>query len=135
MEHQPIDHLHNATSQHQLTYPLHEIVATLARSDIDRAVALLREAGFARNRIEVIIVEEVPRLEGLLGGTGLHRFLVRLQLITGDEFDELEQARRELMNGHALIQILVHGEQEQDRVRTILPARWQCRALLWEMDD
>lgn len=122
MEYQAIDidHLAGVPTRHPSTYPPHEIVAAIARTDIDEAVILLSEAGFARDRIEVIFVEEVPRLEDALGGTGLHRFLVRLKLITGDEFDQREQARRELMNGHALIQILIHGEQEHERVRSIL---------------
>lgn len=120
MEHQLIDHSHAAMSQRQPTYPFHKIVTAVARSDTDRGVALLSDAGFARDRIEVIVVEEVPRLEEPLGGTGLHRFLVRLRLSMGDDLDELERARRELMNGHALIQVLVHGDREQDRVGTIL---------------
>lgn len=107
-------------SQRQPAYPLHTIVAAVARSDTDRGVALLSEAGFAHDRIEVTLVEEVPRLEEPVGGTGLHRFLVRLRLSMGDELDELEQARRELMNGHALIQVVVQGNAEQEMVRTIL---------------
>ncbi len=117
---QPIDHTYAAGSQRQPTPPPHTIVAAVARSDTDRGVALLNQAGFARDRIEVVIVEEIPRLEEPLGGTGLHRFLVRLRLSLGDDLDELEQARRELMNGHALIQVVVHGDTEQERVRTIL---------------
>lgn len=133
MEHHLIDHTQAVRSQHQPTYPRHTIVAAVARSDTDRGVALLCEAGFARDRIEVIIVEEVPRLEEPLGGTGLHRFLVRLRLSMGDELDELEQARRELMNGHALIQVLVHGKSEQERARTILsqPSGYAMHSFGW----
>jgi hypothetical protein len=117
-----------------LAYPHLRIVAAVARPDTDSGVTLLSEAGFARDRIEVIVVEEVPRLEEPLGGTGLHRFLVRLRLLRGDDLDELEQARRKLMNGHALIQVLVHGDEEQHRARAIL-SRHSCHALLWTVDD
>lgn len=46
--------------------------------------------------------------------------LTRLRLSSGDDLDELEQARRELGYGHALIQVLVHGDGEQDRAQAIL---------------
>jgi hypothetical protein len=120
MKLQSINHLDNASSPPRPAYPLHEIVAAVAQSDANRVVAMLRDAGFAGDRVEVITAEEIPRLEESLGGTGLHRFLVGLQLSMGDDLDQLEQARRELMNGHALIQILVYGQQEQDRVGAIL---------------
>lgn len=122
MEHHLIDQLHAATPLRPLAYPLHKIVAAVARAESDVVVAELERAGFARTRIEVTTTDDVPRLEESLGGTGIHRFLVRLQLSMGDDLDELEQARRELMNGHTLIQVLVHGDQEQDSVRAILSA-------------
>jgi hypothetical protein len=116
------------TVEHSETVPLSaqqgyshvQVVAAVARPDTAQRLALLSEAGFSRERIEVVIVEEVPRLEELLGGTGLHRFLVRLRLLRGDDLDELEQARRVLMNGHALIQVLACDDEEQHRARTIL---------------
>jgi hypothetical protein len=120
MNHQSIDYLPNATSQHPLAYPLHKIVAAVAPPDAGTVVAMLGDAGFGPDRVEVVTADEIPRLEEPIGGTGLHRFLVRLQLSMGDDLDQLELARRELMNGHTLIQILVHGDQEQDRVRAIL---------------
>lgn len=120
MQHQAIDTVQGATPQHRLTYPLHQIVAAIARSDTDKVVTLLGDAGFPRDRIEVIVAEDVPRLEEPVGGSGIHRFLVRLQLSMGDDLDQLERARRELMNGHALVEVLVHGHQEQERVGAIL---------------
>ncbi len=120
MKHQLIDQLHNVTSQRQLTYPLHKIVAAMARSEADEVVVALDKAGFTRDRIEVIIAEDVPELGEPIGGSELHRFLVRLRLSKGDDLDELEQARRELMDGYAPIQVLVHGKTEQERVRTVL---------------
>src|SRR5690606_14345228 len=98
----------------------YRIVTDVARPDTARDVAMLCEAGFSRDRIEIIVVEDIPRLEGALGGTGLHRFLVRLQLARGDELDDLEQARLALMNGRAVIQVLVDGDTEHRRARTIL---------------
>ena len=103
------------TALRRLAAPPRTIVAAVDRPDTDHGVALLREAGFAHDRIEVLIVEEIARLEGRIGGTGLHRFLVRLRLVSGDELDELEPARRALMSGRALIQVLVHGDEEQRR--------------------
>jgi hypothetical protein len=46
--------------------------------------------------------------------------LVLLKLSLGDDLDELEQARQELMSGHALIQIRVHEREEQVRAHAIL---------------
>ncbi len=131
---EPSDQFASSLSPSRLSYPHLMVVAAVARSDTDRGVALLSAAGFARDRIEVIVVEEVRRLEGPLGGTGLHRFLVRLRLSRGDDLDELEQARRELMNGQALIQLLVHGSEEQHRAQVILSQR-SGDALLWAVDD
>lgn len=71
------------TTLRRLAAPARTIVAAVDRPDTDRGIALLREAGFAADRIEMLIVEEIARLEGRLGGTGLHRFLVCLRLVPG----------------------------------------------------
>lgn len=100
---EPTDQAGSNLSLAPLACPLRMIVAAVARLDTDRGIALLRETAFARDRIEVIIDEDISRLDEPLGGTGLHRFLVRLQLVRGHYLDELKQARR----GQALIQVLV----------------------------
>lgn len=120
MKHQAIDHTHAVMSQRQLTYPLHKIVAAMARSEADEVAVALAQTGFGRDRIEVIIAEDVPELGEPIGGSGFHRLLTRLQLSMGDDLDELERARRELVHGHALIQVRVHGDEELNRVRTLL---------------
>jgi hypothetical protein len=85
------------------------VVVAMERVATCSTVSLLHEAGFSRDSVEVLLVEEVPRLEERLGGSGLHRFLVRLRMVRGDDLDLLEQARRELVNGRALIQVTVSG--------------------------
>lgn len=120
MKDQRLDQLYNVTSQRQLTYPLHNIVAAMTRSEADKVAVALDQAGFERDRIEVVLAEDVPELGEPIGGLGFHRVWTWLLLSLGDDLDELEQARRELMQGHALIQVLVHGNDEQERVRTIL---------------
>ncbi|MGB3330404.1 MAG: hypothetical protein WBA46_15695, partial [Thermomicrobiales bacterium] len=85
--------------------PSYLFVALVARPEADRGVAALRASGIARDRIEVIVVEEVPRLEDAVGASGLHRYLVRHRLARGDDLDERERDRRALMSGLAVIQV------------------------------
>ena len=120
MNHEPGDHTRSALPQRGLTYPLHRIVAAVGRSDSDIVAAALGEAGFGRDRIEIITADEVKGLGDPIGGSGLRRLLVRLELSLGDDLDELETARQELMSGHALIQIRVDGREEQVRAHAIL---------------
>ena len=42
-------------------YPLHKVAAAIAPTDRDGVVAALEEAGFARDRIEVVTAEELVR--------------------------------------------------------------------------
>lgn len=104
----------------RLSYPLHKVVAAVDRAETVRIIAELAAAGFARDRIDVITAEEVQGLQEPVGGYGLHGLLTRLQLSVGDDLDELELVRRELVHGHALVQILVHGDGEVEQARTIL---------------
>ncbi|MGI8406622.1 MAG: hypothetical protein ACR2OE_17985 [Thermomicrobiales bacterium] len=120
MNSQSIDDAPHAFRHHQLKYPLHKIVAVLDRSDIAGVAAALDEAGFRQDRIEFIIAEEVTGLGEPIGGSGIHRVLTWLELSLGDDLDELELARLELAHGHALIQVLIHGDMEKDRVHAIL---------------
>jgi hypothetical protein len=96
------------------------IIAAVGRSDADIVAAALGEAVFPRDGIEIITAEEVKGLGDAIGGTGLRQLLVRLQSSLGDDFDELEEARQELMGGYALIQIRLHGRDEQVRAQAIL---------------
>lgn len=116
----PIDHTHTVGSQHQLTYPLHKIVAAMPRSEAGEVTVALHQAGFTRDRIDVILAEDVPELNEPIGGSGFHRVWTRLLLSLGDDLDELERVRRELVRGHALIQVRVHGSEELNHVRSIL---------------
>jgi hypothetical protein len=120
MDHAPGDQTRSALPQHRLTYPLHKVVAAVGRSDADIVAAALGEAGFARDGIEIVTADEVKGLGDPVGGVGLRRLLVQLELRLGDDFDELEAARQELMGGYALIQIRVHGRDEQVRAHAIL---------------
>jgi hypothetical protein len=120
MDHEPGDHTRPALRQRRLTYPLHKIVAAVGRSDADIVAAALGDAGFGRDRIEIVTADEVKGLGDPIGGSGLRRLLVRLQLSLGDDLDELEAARQDLMSGYALIQIRVHGHEEQVRAHAIL---------------
>ncbi len=96
MKHQFIDHTLAPRSQHQLTYPLHKIVAAMPRSEADEATVALHQAGFTRDRIDIIVAEDVPELKEPIGGSGFHRVWTWLQLSLGDDLDELVRARREL---------------------------------------
>jgi hypothetical protein len=102
---------------------------------MDRGIDALCQAGFALDRIEVIVVEEIPRLEEVAGGSGLHRFLVRLLLIRGDDLDDMELARRELMNGRALIQVAVSDFDEQCLALSVLGVPNPARPVSSAMPD
>jgi hypothetical protein len=109
-----------ASNRGRQPYPLHKVVAAVAQTETDGVVAALTDAGFGRNHIEVVMSEDVPGLDEPVGGTGLRGFLTRFNLSLGDDLDELEQARHELMHGHALILVKVHGMAEQERAHVVL---------------
>ena len=120
MDDQPRDHTPLAPARGLPPYPLNKIIAAVARSETDGVVAALRDAGFAHDQIEAVIAEDVPGLDDPIGGSGLRGLLTRLNLSIGDDLDEFEQARRELLYGHALILVLAVGEAEQARAHAIL---------------
>lgn len=101
-------------------YPLHKVAAAIARNETDSVVAALEEAGFARDRIEVVTAEDVSDLDEPIGGSGIRGFLTRFSLSLGDDLDEIEQARQELTYGHALVLVMVDGMAEQDRAHAVL---------------
>jgi len=101
-------------------YPLHTIVAAVERAETDRVVSALGEVHFARGRVEVFTAEDVPGLDQPIGGAGLRGFLTRLSLSMGSDLDEIEQARRELAYGHALVSVPVHDDVERHRAHAIL---------------
>jgi hypothetical protein len=101
-------------------YPLHKVAAAIAPSETDSVVAALEDAGFARDRIEVVMAEDVSDLDEPIGGTGIRGFLTRFSLSLGDELDEIEQARGELTHGHTLILVMVDGMAEQERAHAVL---------------
>ena len=116
--------------------PIQQIIAAVARSETDGVVAALRDAGFARDRIVVVIAENVPGLDDPIGGSGLRGLLTRLHLSIGDDLDEFEQARQELLYGHALILVQAVGDVETGpRARSSAPARRTYHALFRAMDD
>jgi hypothetical protein len=118
---------------------LHKVVAAVADCETDGVVTALTEAGFARDRVEVVTAALVPDLDKPVGRSGLHELLTRLNLSLGDDLGEIEQARRELMYGHTLILVMVHGDVEQERAHAVLRqhgghamhyfGRWAIRTL------
>ena len=101
-------------------FPLHKVAAAIARDMTDGVVTALKDAGFTGDRIEVVTSEDVSDLEEPIGGTGIRGFLTRFSLSLGDELDEVEQARQELMHGHTLILVMVDGMAEQERAHAVL---------------
>ena len=121
MDHEAKDRTPPAPGPGRRPYPpLHKVAAAIARADTGSVVAALDEAGFARDRIEVVTAEDVSDLDEPIGGSGIRGFLNRFSLSLGDELDEIEQARRELTYGHALILVMVNGMAEQDRAHAVL---------------
>src|SRR5688500_15677938 len=120
MDNEPQDRKPPAPGPGRRPFPVHKVAAALARDMTDGVVTALEEAGFARDRIEVVTSEDVSDLEEPIGGAGIRGFLTRFSLSLGDELDEIEQARRELTYGHALILVMVDGMAEQERAHAVL---------------
>ena len=120
MDNKPQDRTPPAPGPGRRPYPLHKVAAAIPRDMTDGVVAALEEAGFARDQIEVVTSEDVSDLEEPIGGAGIRGFLTRFSLSLGDELDEIEQARRELTYGHALLMVMVNGMAEQDRAHAVL---------------
>jgi hypothetical protein len=101
-------------------FPTHKVAAALAPDMTEGVVTALEDAGFTRDRIEVVTAEDVSDLDEPIGGSGIRGFLTRFSLSLGDELDEIEQARQELTYGHALVLVMVDGMAEQDRAHAVL---------------
>jgi hypothetical protein len=120
MTNEPQDRKPPAPGPGRGPFPQHKVAAAMARDMTDGVVTALEDAGFARDRIEVVTAEDVSDLEEPIGGSGIRGFLTRFSLSLGDELDEIEQARRELTHGHTLILVMVDGMAEQDRAHAVL---------------
>ena len=120
MDDQTLGRTQPASRRSGQQYPLHKVVAAVPRDQTDGVVTALEEAGFARDRIEVVTKEDVPDLDVPIGGTGIRGLLTRFSLSLGDDLDELEQARQELMYGHTLVLVMVDGMAEQERAHAVL---------------
>ena len=101
-------------------FPLHKVAAAIARDMTDGVVTALNDAGFTPDRVEVVTAEDVSDLDEPIGGSGIRGFLTRFSLSLGDDLDEIEQARRELTYGHALVLVMVDGMAEQERAHAVL---------------
>jgi hypothetical protein len=120
MDNKPQDRTPPAPGPGRRPYPLHKVAAAVARSETDAVVVGLTEAGFAPDRIEIVTSDDVSDLDQPVGGTGFRGFLTRFNLSLGDDLDEFEQARQELMYGHALVLVMVDGTAEQERAHAVL---------------
>ena len=120
MTNEPQDRKPPAPGPGRRPFPLHKVAAAMARDMTDGVVTALEDAGFARDRIEVVTSEDVSDLDEPIGGSGIRGFLTRFSLSLGDELDEIEQARRELSYGHALVLVMVDGMAEQERAHAVL---------------
>lgn len=111
---------HAAGGHQPPPYPLHKVLAAVARAERDGVITELEAAGFARDKIEEFNSEDVPDLDQPVGGTGVGGFLHRLGLATGGDLDGIQEAQRELTYGHTLILVLVDSDAERDRAHAIL---------------
>jgi hypothetical protein len=120
MDNEPQNRTPPASNRGRPQYPLHKVVAAVARTETDRVVTALVDADFAREQIEVVTPDEVSGLDQPVGGSGIRGFLTRFNLSLGDDLDEVDLARQELTYGDALIMVLVHDNTERDRARVVL---------------
>lgn len=120
MDNRPQDRTPPAPGPGRRPFPHPRVAAAIAPDMTDGVVAALTDAGFARDRIEVVTKEDVSDLDEPIGGSGIRGFLTRFSLSLGDNLDEIDQARRELKYGHALVLVMVDGMAEQDRAHAVL---------------
>jgi len=99
---------------------MNKVAAAIPRDTTDGVVTALEDAGFSRDRIEVVTAEDVSDLDEPVGGSGVRGFLTRFSLSLGDNLDEINRARQELAFGHALVLVMVDGMAEQDRAHAVL---------------
>jgi hypothetical protein len=66
------------------------------------------------------MLPDVPGLDDPVGGADFRGFLTRLSLSTGANLDEIDQGRRELAHGQALVLVLVHDDGVRDRAEAVL---------------
>ena len=120
MDNEPQNRMPPARGPGHGPFPLHKVAAAIDRDQTDAMVSALKDADFPPDRIEVVTAEDVSDLDEPIGGSGIRGFLTRFNLSLGDDLDELEQARQELVYGDALILVMVDGMAEQDRAHAVL---------------
>src|SRR5262245_28880408 len=103
-----------------LTSPHPKIVGAAGRSDSDIVAAVLGDAGFSRDRIEIVTADEIKAPHDLIAESGLRRLRVQLKVSGEDGLDQQDGERQALMSGYALIQIRVVGREEQVRAHAVV---------------
>ena len=101
-------------------YPVHKLVAAIERDVSATVVTALEAAGFPADDIQVVTADDYSNLDQPVDGSGVRGFLSRLGLMAGADLDEIEKARRELVNGYVLVQVLALQRDAQDLAEGVL---------------
>ncbi len=94
-------------SDSRLEYPEGKVAGIVNASDVDAAVAALRQAGFAADRIDAITAADVENIETPFDKRGLPRLIELFLLSLGDHVRELERLRQALEAGQAVVAVSV----------------------------
>jgi hypothetical protein len=116
------DETPNASEPWHLGLPRGKVVGALEPAAVVAATDALIAAGLAADQIEVTTAADVEGLERPLVHSGLAGLVGRLLLSTGGDLDVMEEARQELLAGHALVSVPVAGDEVMYRVRDVLRA-------------
>ena len=104
-----------------LTYPTHRVSGAVPAGEVEAAREALVAAGFAADRIDVLVGDEdARRFRDLAEATGVWGSVRRFALSLGRDLDLAREAEAELESGDALVEVTVHDEAEKHRVRDIL---------------
>jgi hypothetical protein len=110
----------NAPGPRHPRYPEGKVVGALEPAAVGAATEALIAAGLAADQIGVTTAADVEGLERPMVHSGLAGLVGRLLLSTGADLEVMEEARQELLAGHALVSVPVEGDEVMHRVRDIL---------------
>jgi hypothetical protein len=104
----------------RLEYPEGKVAGVVDAADVDAAIAALREAGLAADRIELITAADVKDIQTPIEKGGLPGLIDAFLLSLGDHIPELERMRRDLEAGRTIVTVSVDDDATKRQAAGIL---------------
>jgi hypothetical protein len=96
------------------------VIGAVDPAAVDAVRAALQEAGIPGDQIDVVTGNDLDDLHLPIDRAGFAGLVNRFLFSLGDELDELELARQELMDGKVLIGVPARGMEAVHRAREVL---------------